>query len=896
MTIRDSRLEIEDIKPGLAFPSRISNLKSRIGHLFLILPLFLPLLSIPSAWSQDVQVTASVGSDTVGIQDQFQFAITVSGKDNADAGNPRLPSIPGFRIVSGPNISTQFQWINGRSSSSKSYIYILLPEKEGQFTIDPVEVPVGGKIYKTQPLQVRVTSAPRGSVPQAPRSLSPFDDFEDEVLPRRRSVGDAVLVKAELDRTSAYPGQQVTLAYEICTQIGINGIQLQENPPLSGFWVEDIEVEKNPKGTRKVINGKEYVVYTIKKQALFATTTGRLKIPSSTFAVSAGVGGDLLGIFSRRETLYRKTDELILEVKPLPVAGRPADFRNAVGSFHLAAGIDKNQVSTGEAVSLRVKLEGTGNLKMIPDIAVPPFPDFTVYSSKRVDGVRVQAGGQIGGDKTWEYVIVPKAPGRQTIPPLSFSFFNPESEKYEVARTSSLNIEVLKGADSAASISVLPVDEKQSLVRRATDINFIKTASGKFEKTGKPFYQHFWIFLIAGIPLAFNAALFLYQKQRSRHAEDIGFLRNRKAKRRALERLKIAERKSKSSARSFYDEAAAALSGYLIDKFGLAEIELTGDSLERALSAKSIPHKIVEETRACLQECDFGRFVSASASTDGTNKLNERIRKNIDALEKAGKTGGTALAVFLSFMFLFSPWTLHADIGEGSPEKLFERGNLEYQAGNYASAEQIYIRILHSGYSSSSLYYNLGNACFKQKRLGDAVYNWEKALQKLPADREIRENLELANSMIVDRIETASNPLPLKLLTWFPRLLSITQEAWLVALLFIIANLLFSLYLLSKNPRNSYRALLGCFGAGFLFFAFASSLSWKIYDQDFRKKGIVVEQKADVRSGPGIENISVFTIHEGLKVRVHESHNGWYQISLPNGWSGWLQQASLRLL
>lgn len=854
------------------------------------------LLSGPMAWGQDVQVTASVGSDTVGSQDQFQLVIRVSGKDSGDAENPRLSRIPGFKIVSGPNISTQFQWINGRSSSSKSYIYILIPEKEGQFTIDPVEVRVGGKVYKTQSLQVRVTSAPGSRASQAPRPLSPFDDFEEEALPRRQSAGDAVFVRAELDRSSAYPGQQVTLTYEICTQVGISGIELQENPPLSGFWVEDIEVEKKPKGTRRVINGREYMVYTIKKQALFATTTGTLKIPSSTFAVSAGIGGDLFGIFSRTETLYRKTDEVALNVKPLPVAGRPEDFRNAVGTFNLVAGISKNQVATGEAVSLQVKLEGIGNLKMIPDIPVPPFPDFTVYSSKQVDDIRPQAGGQLGGNKTWEYVIVPKAPGPQTIPSLSFSFFNPESEKYEAVRTPPLNLAVVRSGDSAASVSLIPGSDKQNLVRQGTDIHFIKAASGELERTGRPFYRNLWIYLIAVIPLAFNAAVFLYQRQRSLHAEDAGLLRSRKARRRAFERLKIAEKKSATDARSFYDEAAAALSGYLTEKFGLAEIELTGDSLERALSAKSIPPQVVEETRACLQECDFGRFVSASASIDGTRKLSDRIRRNLDSLEKAGRPGSIAIGVFISFAFLLSPWNLYAAPEQESPERLFARGNSEYEMGNYASAEQTYSRIINSGYDSAALYYNLGNACFKQKRIGDAIYYWEKALQKLPADREIRENLELANLLIVDRIETSSNPPPFKLVRDIVGLLSIAQEAWLAGLFFVAANVLLSLYLLLKNPRNAYRALIGCLGVGFLLIICASSLSWKIYDRDFRKKGIVVEQKVDVRSGPGIGNIAVFTIHEGLKVRVRRSSNGWYQISLPNGWSGWLSQTSLRLL
>ena len=586
------------------------------------------------AWGQDTQVTASVGSDSVGVQDQVQLSITVSGKDSGDAESPRITSLQGFRIVSGPNVSTQFQWINGRTNSSKSFVYVLVPEKEGQFTIDPLEVRVGGKVYRTQPLQVRVTSAPRSSPPQQQRSVNPLDPFggleEEEDLRGSKVAAEDVFVRAELDRSSAYIGQQVTLAYRVYTRVGITGFQLQESPPLSGFWVEDIEIDKTPKGTHQVVNGREYLVFTVKKQALFATATGKLEIPSSIFAISAETQGNFFGVFGRTETVYRRTPETSLDVNPLPAGGRPADFNNAVGSFSLSSGVDKKQVATGEAVALRIKLEGQGNLKMIPDISVPSLPDFTVYSSKRADTIRPSAESQISGDKTWEYVIIPKAPGRQVIPSLSFSFFNAEQNKYETVTTAPISLDVVRGADSAGA-SGLSGGEKQDLVRRGTDINFIKLSADDLERT--PFRHPYWLFLIAAIPLAFNAGILVYQRQRSKLSA--GAIRMRKAKRNAFEGLENAEKQCTSDARRFYDQAAAALSGYLSDKFNFTEIELTGDNLERALSQNSIPHETVEEVKACLRECDFGRFVSASASTDRMLELAARIRKSIEALEKS---------------------------------------------------------------------------------------------------------------------------------------------------------------------------------------------------------------------------------------------------------------------
>lgn len=233
---------------------------------------------------------------------------------------------------------------------------------------------------------------------------------------------------------------------------------------------------------------------------------------------------------------------------------------------------------------------------------------------------------------------------------------------------------------------------------------------------------------------------------------------------------------------------------------------------------------------------------------------------------------------------------------EESSTKLFLQGNAEYQKQNYPAAEQYYSRVLDAGLESGAVYYNLGNACFKQKKLGDAIYYWEKARQKFPSDREVRENLELANLMIVDRTENHPEPLPVRILAAFLRLLTISQESLLVLGLFILANILFSISLVTKSSRASLRSLFASLVIACVFVIFGCSLSWKIYQRNYRKQGIVVEQKVDIRSGPGSENVTVFTVHEGIKVRVHESANGWYQISLPNGWNGWLPQSYVRVL
>jgi tetratricopeptide (TPR) repeat protein len=231
-----------------------------------------------------------------------------------------------------------------------------------------------------------------------------------------------------------------------------------------------------------------------------------------------------------------------------------------------------------------------------------------------------------------------------------------------------------------------------------------------------------------------------------------------------------------------------------------------------------------------------------------------------------------------------------------TPETLFDKGNAAYQEGNFTAAENHYRHVLDMGFENGPLYFNLGNACFKQKKLGAAIYFWEKARLLLPSDREIRENLELANLLIVDQIEIPEDPFPVRFLEGIRDLLTIRQESLLVLGLFLAANILFFLYIVLETSRNAFRAVIGFFIAGALTILLAGSLAWKIYDRDFLKNGVVLEQVVDVLSGPGEENIAVFTLHEGIKVRIHASTNGWCQISLPNGWNGWLPENSVGVL
>ena len=233
--------------------------------------------------------------------------------------------------------------------------------------------------------------------------------------------------------------------------------------------------------------------------------------------------------------------------------------------------------------------------------------------------------------------------------------------------------------------------------------------------------------------------------------------------------------------------------------------------------------------------------------------------------------------------------------GASAPD-VFAAANARYQAGDFAGAEGLYRALVEGGVESGAVYYNLGNACFKQRKLGEAVYFWERARRRLPQDPELRDNLALANLLAVDRIEVPEDPLPVRLVSAAARWLTLEQEGAVALGLWSAATVLRGLRALVPSPRARTALAGSSAAAAALLVLVAASMAWKYYDARHRREGVVVAEKVDIRSGPGPANPVVFTIHEGIVVRVRAEASGWYQVTLPNGWTGWAAKGEVREL
>ena len=584
--------------------------------------------------AQEASVTAELSPNPVGLDEQVSLTITVVG---GGAERPQIPKINGLKLVGGPSVSNQYQWINGQSSSSQSFTYVLLPEAEGTVKVPAIAVRANGKTYHTAEITLKVVKEGTGQS-QTPRRRSPFSVFDDMGLEEDSPLRDRtprraeVLTIAEVDKRSAFIGEQVTLTYKILTQLPITQVEVKEIPSLNGFWVEEIEVPKNPTAANRVLNGKQYAEYVIKKQALFPTKEGALQIPAATFGLVVRTSSGGFFSLGTQESVFRKTEPISLKVAGLPEEGKPVTFNGAVGNFKLESVIDKPTAETGEALNLKITLSGTGNLKTITEFPLPDLPGFKIYSSKSNDQVAVR-NDVLQGSKSWEYVIIPQAPGKEKIPDLQFSYFSPAAKQYREARAPSLEVAVLKGKGGVAG-EVVQTTLQQGIVKRGSDINYIKLASGPLKDRSRRLYQSVWMWVGLLMPLLFNAGLVLYTGHQARVRQDATSFRSRRAGRVAEKRLAEAQKCLKSHQYGqFHSILESSIGGYLSDKFNLPQIEITTQQIKRFMEQRNHNSHLAEEISALLEECNFARYAPVQSDRSNLEALYTRAKNAIVRIE-----------------------------------------------------------------------------------------------------------------------------------------------------------------------------------------------------------------------------------------------------------------------
>jgi len=549
-----------------------------------------------------------------------QFVIEVEGQNQPQVKAPSLGGLVNLRVIGGPSTNSSFVWSGGRATSTFQLIYTLLAEGPGEASIPGLQVDVDGTTYRTEPIHFKVSDSPNPAPGGAPApQASPGEEEAD------------VYLRANLSQKEVWVGQAVSLEVELVTAPRISSPRWSQQPSFDSFWVENVDVNPDQEAYRRRIGGRVYTIYPIERKILTPLSAGDFRLEPYVAQMQVRLSGnDLFDLFSRSrsQTIVRKSDPLSLRVKPLP-AGAPAGFSGAVGRFTLDVAADRVDAAVGDAVALRVTVEGDGSLRSIeaPQLEAPP--EVNLFKPEPLDSVSLAEGG-MKARKSWEWIVVPLAPGELKLPEIAFAYFDPEDGQYRVARSEPPTLVVRRGEEQAES----PL-ARGAVRQQRHDLAFIKPLRGELSQGRLHAQQRgaFWASVVT--PFVLLPLWVAVGRKRARLARDHGLLRSRKARARARKRLQAARRKSDpSDAQGFHEEVARALVGYIADRFDRSASGITYDQADDLLVSRGVDATVRRRFRSALESCDFARFVPAAGKAERRAELLQEADGIIDQLER----------------------------------------------------------------------------------------------------------------------------------------------------------------------------------------------------------------------------------------------------------------------
>ena len=578
--------------------------------------LFLFLFAAPLLCASGVQVSANFDKRSVQVGEEIQMTILINGaRGNIQA--PRLPAFRGFDTFY-TGRSSHITFINGQSSSSVEFSYVLVPKQAGRFRLDPIEVSVENSRFVTNPVEIEVqagspvTNAPvpgsAASRPpysqspmnaQAPYPQNPPGPVTNEPPPNFQPEDDNIFVRTWTDKTAVYPNEQILLTYSLYTRYDTRYEGFDKEPQVSGFWIEEFPMERDVQRETVRMNGKKYIKADVKKMALFATAPAEYTIQPGTLKASirqepeaTSVFDDFFndsffsggGFFARREDRILKPPPILINVKPFPENGKPANFQGAVGSFRMTATVDKETVKQNEPVTMKLVIEGQGNIETLNKPKIPDLQGVKVYDSDTSSQL-FKTGDVIGGRKVFEGVFIPEQPGVLKIPQIEFSYFNPAQNSYEKLHTQEFSIPVTPSSEQFKLPTNLSGREefKKEIQAEARDIRFIQE---DLEDARDRTFLHYALLAAGAADMVLTLLVIiglLRLRQEKFFANNVGLRRRSQARSRAEARMRKLKSLGKAGMAEYFEEIEKILTQYLSDKFNLSTHGVTRWDLEKEM-------------------------------------------------------------------------------------------------------------------------------------------------------------------------------------------------------------------------------------------------------------------------------------------------------------------------
>lgn len=577
------------------------------------------LMGVTQAKAANINVQLEVSESDITLNDSINVQVRVEGTQSGS--EPTIAGAENFDVQGG-GTSTQFQMINGRTSSAKTFSYSLFPKKAGTFIFGPATVEVDGKKYSSQSVQIKVnagtTGTNSGGKATVPKEATPF------------------YITAEIDQKNPYVNQQVVYTFRFYRRADVVNAQLGL-PDFQDFLRQDLEKQKQ---FEKNINGVMWVVTEI-RHALFPTHEGQITIAPATLDVTAVFRERRERSFfddpffwggGQTRQLRLRSDPVVLNVRPLPEAGKDKNFSGMVGALKISADIGKKQIVQGDSVTLTITVKGDANLEgfSLPELS---FPDVKVYDDKTQFNTE-PAGGRLVGTKIFKKALVPSVAGEVKIPAIIIPVFNPEKNQYETLRTAEMSLKVAPGNGNEKMTHVSAADLEDKSKRRieivGQDIMPIKRNLEALEDARPPQWLKWSLPLVLLLMLGAHIAAWLLRRRARLIDKDAGFLKREKAFRnfnKAMKNLTAGDPE-------IYARASNLLRSYLGDRLGFDGKALSALDVERRLGRTTVQAQTAGMIKQILQSCETGQYGNVAVSAEKSRQLIDQVKNVVAKVEK----------------------------------------------------------------------------------------------------------------------------------------------------------------------------------------------------------------------------------------------------------------------
>ena len=546
-----------------------------------------------------VSFEAKVSKKRLGLNERLRIDFEMN--ENGDNFNP--PNFINFHVVSGPQQSVSRSWVNGVQSFSKTYTYFLTPKKKGKIVLGQAEVNINGEIYKTSPIEIEIISAV-----EKPNDPNNNDNIID---------GNIHLV-AEISKNNPYLNEGITVTYKLYFRnpISISDVQELESPSYGDFWSHLIKIGRAEINMRGSYKGEPYNEVIWRKAVLYPQKTGKLILEPLTLNLSLNLPSNRKDLFGRRILTQAQkmitTGKDIIRVKGLPQNNKPDNFSGAVGEFDFDVILNKNALKASESFQVKIKVKGKGNLKLfnLPPINVPNTLE--VYEPEHEENIQITVSGMEGFIED-NYTIVPEYQGKYPIPPVKFTYFNPQTALYKTLDSQDLLVDVFDGPQAGSKRANMVVSESKQIIETSENaFRFIKLNTELTPVNKKIFWMsnRFWTLLFTPLLLIITAYLFkffVFEK-----TEDAITSKQRKAQYLAKKYLSSAKKVFHNQI-LFYEALERALHNYLKAKLKIETTELSKSKIEILLLDKKVKKQTALDYVSVIENCELARYAPGSS-------------------------------------------------------------------------------------------------------------------------------------------------------------------------------------------------------------------------------------------------------------------------------------------